>query len=63
MQDMSDREYYLRREAQCRALADAAQVPEIRAIHLRMAEDYEARAAGAPRGLSTFVRAEGEQVG
>ena len=48
MSDRNDDQYYARRETQQRALAAKAMVPEIRQIHLDLAEGY-ARQVGSVR--------------
>jgi len=47
MTDRNDTEYYSRRETQQRELAEKAQAPEIRKIHLDLADGYARRAGPA----------------
>lgn len=46
----SDAEYFRRRASEERAHADLATAPNIAAIHLKLAEKYEALAHDAERG-------------
>jgi len=48
MTDMNGDEFYIRREQQARALAASADKSEVRAIHLKMAEEYAAKARVRP---------------
>jgi hypothetical protein len=47
MPETNDPEYYRSRVASARAMAEAAQDPAIKAIHARMASDYELLASDA----------------
>lgn len=49
MRDMYDAAYYLRREANARALARRATDPTIQRIHTDLADRYAERAAAAGR--------------
>lgn len=46
MFDKQDREYFARRAAHARKLADAATDPAVKRLHSKFAEEYARRAAG-----------------
>lgn len=46
MFDKQDREYFARRAAHARKLADEATDPAVKRLHNRFADEYERRAAG-----------------
>lgn len=55
MPDTNNRDYYIARAIAARKLADNAEQPAIKAIHSRMAKDYEALALDAKPNLFRVV--------
>ena len=55
MPDTNNREYYIARAIAAQKLADQAEQPAIKAIHSRMAKDYEALALDAKPNILRVV--------